>query len=330
MKTRIKNFILNSIRIFLSQFNYAFQKPSYITLDITHNCNLHCQHCHFWKTPKSSHITFDQFKIIIDKLKLWVPSRQLQITGGEPFLIPNILKMVKYAHDNGFNVHLNTNLNVLTSDNLSSLKSSGISSLSTSIDHYIPTKHNDFRGTPQAFEKTIDSINKIKNLYPDISVYINTVITNINFLSLNKLSKELSKLPVNSLNFQVLIPTFNTNESFKDLIKKNPLWPKSNKLNLKKTEFISNSISQINEMKKYYQSPLREIKKITCTSGHNNFIIDQKGDIRICFNFAPVGNIFTDNPKQIWNSKKAINMRKIIRKCQEACKIVKCNRIDLN
>ncbi len=330
MKHKIKIFILNYIRLFFVRFNHAFLKPSYITIDVTHNCNLHCQHCHFWKTEKTTPFEFRDFKIVIDKLKKWVPKSNLQITGGEPFLVPDFLKMTKYASQNGFHVHVNTNLNALSDKHLLEFGKSGISSISTSLDHYLAVKHNDFRGTPFAFEKTLDSINKIKLLLPKFPIYINTVITNKNYKILDKLSKTFSKLPVDSINFQVLIPTLNTNENFKDLIKKNPLWPKTKKISLSKTDFIANPIFQIQEMKNYYKSPLKVINKITCTSGHNNFIIDQKGDVRICFNFSPVGNILKEEPSNIWNSLKARQMRKNIRKCKEACKIVKCNRVDLN
>lgn len=62
-----------------------------------------------------------------------------------------------------------------------------------------------------------------------------------------------------------------------------------------------------------------------CQIGYRNFAVDPYGNVRICFNFPPVGSLKTDLPKNIWNSPEADEMRKKIMVCDKSCKLLNCN-----
>ena len=66
----------------------------------------------------------------------------------------------------------------------------------------------------------------------------------------------------------------------------------------------------------------------TCKVSEAGLIIDNNGDIKICRNMEPIGNIKEDNIKEAWNSKKAFKVRDKISKCNRSCKILTCNNSD--
>jgi hypothetical protein len=87
---------------------------------------------------------------------------------------------------------------------------------------------------------------------------------------------------------------------------------------------ICNSIEQLNYIKGYYNNPT-EIIKNKCRSGDMNFIVDEYGGVRLCWNMEPIGNILKEEPKEIWYSGFASQNRKEIYKCLKTCRILNCN-----
>lgn len=88
-------------------------------------------------------MTFEQFKRLVDEVKWFIP--KIAIAGyGEPFIKPNLCKMLKYAADAGLFVHLHTNGNLSSSRiHVDELVVSGLRLLTISID----------RATQETYEK---------------------------------------------------------------------------------------------------------------------------------------------------------------------------------
>ena len=77
------------------------------SVEITNNCSFFCEHCYIDKTKKVM-MNFDMFKNIIDQL-LSFNCNSILITGGEPTLNPEFVKMYTYAKEKGMFVSVNTN-----------------------------------------------------------------------------------------------------------------------------------------------------------------------------------------------------------------------------
>jgi radical SAM protein with 4Fe4S-binding SPASM domain len=155
-----------------------------------------------------------------------------------------------------------------------------------------------------------------------------------NLNELENLIKLSSQKKTNGINFQCLLP----NLGIIHPQKQENLWPK-NITKLKRILLkVKNQISTnpnilakpsfIDMVIKYYSNPVKSIKQLQCAAVINNFIIDHKGDVRLCFNLPPIGNIYNSQAKEIWLSHTSKKQRPIIRKCQQNCKIIACNQID--
>jgi hypothetical protein len=341
---KIKFISIITIKVFYQRFlifisknlNKPFNKPTSVIIDITQNCILHCQQCNLWKTKPEKQMTFSQAKKIINKLYDWLGNFYLFFTGGEPLINNDLPKIIKYAQSKGIVCHVNSNAFLIDKKLAKQLINSKLDSISISLDGAKASTHDSLRGTPGTFKKVINAIKLLQN---GPKIYLNTVIMRPNINELTSLIKLAKKEKTNGLNFQCLLPTLATQDNIKDT-QKGLLWPKFKtlksqiqkiiKLNKSQKDTLLADKNYLEQIINYYHDPIATNKKIICAAGINNFIISKKGDVRLCFTMPPIGNILKDSAKQIWISKKAQQQRKNIRNCQQVCKVIGCNKIDIN
>src|SRR5207249_11247764 len=69
-------------------------------VEVTSGCNLKCPMCFAESGPGGTHIDFPTYARMVDRLvELEGVADVLQISGGEPTLHPDIVRMVRYAHE---------------------------------------------------------------------------------------------------------------------------------------------------------------------------------------------------------------------------------------
>ena len=78
-------------------------------------------------------------------------------------------------------------------------------------------------------------------------------------------------------------------------------------------------------MKKYFKDPLKYSENIQCNVGYENLILDEFGNILLCWNMEPIGNILKDDICKLYNNQLASQRRLEIKKCKRTCKILNCN-----
>lgn len=81
--------------------------PLAVSYIITNRCNYTCAYCNRWR-KKGTELTTAQIVDMFRQLKQ-LGTRFMQITGGEPFLRPDLLDVVREAKACGFFVGVNTN-----------------------------------------------------------------------------------------------------------------------------------------------------------------------------------------------------------------------------
>jgi uncharacterized radical SAM superfamily Fe-S cluster-containing enzyme len=80
-------------------------------VELTTSCNLRCPMCYASSGPGGAHLSFDEAKRSIDRLvKVEGRAEVLQLSGGEPTLHPEFLRVLDYAVDQAIDiVMINTN-----------------------------------------------------------------------------------------------------------------------------------------------------------------------------------------------------------------------------
>jgi radical SAM protein with 4Fe4S-binding SPASM domain len=85
------------------------------------------------------------------------------LTGGEPLLRPDLLELVRHTAALGLMVVVGTNAILLDQKKVTQLKEAGVHGVGISLDSLDPAYHDQFRGAPGAWDKTMGAIDACRN-----------------------------------------------------------------------------------------------------------------------------------------------------------------------
>ncbi len=330
------------------------QKPQQITFDVTDRCQMQCVTCSKWKTVASDvidkELTTEDWKKVLLDLKNWLGEGfWFCFSGGEPFLRQDIFEIAEYAHSLGIKVASMTNS--FSIQNLyEKIVDSPIESLNLSLNAINnPLVHDESRGRQGSYEKTIDAIMSLKKLRDEkksnLGINIATILFPENIEEAIPLVEFVTKNHINGIMFQLL----DDKESFhgyfyqKGCNTQGYEMPKELRLRYKNMSkraievidrliemkkaghSIYNSYEQLDAMKVFFNNPDDILKTIKCDVGSTNYAIDPYGDVRLCFNMQPVGNIKENKPEEIWESAKSEKCRELTKTCNMYCRMLNCN-----
>jgi SynChlorMet cassette radical SAM/SPASM protein ScmF len=130
---------------------------------LTSGCNLACQHC--WITPTyqahgdtGGHLDYELFALAIEE-GLPLGLSNVKLTGGEPLLHPDFIRIVDLLREKELSLVIETNGTLLTESLAQYLKEkSTLSSISISLDGATADTHDPFRGVRGSFEKAVQGI----------------------------------------------------------------------------------------------------------------------------------------------------------------------------
>jgi MoaA/NifB/PqqE/SkfB family radical SAM enzyme len=128
-----------------------------VTWKITSACNLNCVHCFVPRGPLGL-TTEEALHVIADFPLLRV--RKVMLTGGEPLVRKDALKLVDACRAAGALVDLNTNLALAGSARIAALHDVGLQEVTTSVDGP-ETIHDRIRGVPGNFKVVTTAISRL-------------------------------------------------------------------------------------------------------------------------------------------------------------------------
>lgn len=141
----------------------------YIQWHFTEQCNLRCSHCYqrSYSQPDLEEEKILSIASVIDKtLGKWGKNGRISLTGGEPFLRPDLLISLLDFFENSSNcrwVGILTNGTLIDDSILSDLKQfKKLKEIQISIDGATSETHDSIRGNGN-FKKTIEGIHKLKH-----------------------------------------------------------------------------------------------------------------------------------------------------------------------
>jgi MoaA/NifB/PqqE/SkfB family radical SAM enzyme len=162
-----------------------------ISIEVTTRCNLNCKNC-FAHADGSElrDINYNKAITILDEARE-LGSTLLSITGGEPLLWDNTIKLMTYAKSIGYEkFFLNTNGHLLTDDLCNSLSTFGDGldiSCSVNGDMCI---HDDIRGAGSYYRVMSGIKTALKH---ELNILVYTVVSRDNLYSIPKFTESLFK-----------------------------------------------------------------------------------------------------------------------------------------
>lgn len=130
-------------------------------LQITERCNLHCAHCFVSAGNQGDTMPTEAVRnVIIPRLK---DCRVISVTltGGEPFVHPDIIEIVRLLKIANIRVGICTNGTLISQDQMETLAKIGNVHFNVSLDGFRPESHGKFRGDKDSFAKTTSAIRQL-------------------------------------------------------------------------------------------------------------------------------------------------------------------------
>lgn len=172
-------------------------------LKLVDGCNLRCFMCEFWHLKRANELTTAEVCTVLDDLRR-LGCQKVHFTGGEIFLRRDAIALFAHAAALGMRVNLTTNGTRIDKPRLKAMLKIPVRSVTLSIDSPVPRLHDELRGRPGAFKRTVRCLDDIlARRGPKTRVRLNTVVSPRNLASLVELPVFLRDRPVDGL---LLIP----------------------------------------------------------------------------------------------------------------------------
>lgn len=309
------------------------EKPKLVVLKPTLNCIANCEHCN----PRSKKFSTDkeislvQYDELLKKLKQ-MGTEQICISGGEPLIYKDIIKLIKLITKNGLKASLNTNGWFLDIKKFNELIDAGLICINLSIDSPIAEEHDRLRSLKGLFNKSITQIKQCKETNIPFRLNLRMVLSKHNYKEISgmiDLARDIKAdilsidmIEADSKNKRFLLSADEIND-FKDnyvpglieKIKKLDIEDKLKDYNIKQIKDIFNT--EFNNIQNFEEGLYwpDDIIKDKCDIPSSFMIIEGDGMVLPCnaveYNRDKIiGNVLENDIEELWYSKKWKEFRK--------------------
>lgn len=201
-------------RLYFNIFRYYRRNQArlhaltYLFWECTLRCNLNCVHCgsDCSKEMLTQDMPLKDFLAVLDTIYPHVNPQKTTIvlTGGEPTMRPDLVRVGKEIQKRGFPWGMVTNAYALKPELFSKLLSAGLRSLTISLDG-LENDHDWFRGQKGSFERAVNAI-RLAAKTPDLLFDVVTCVYQRNISELPALRKFLIDAGVKRWRLFVVFP----------------------------------------------------------------------------------------------------------------------------
>lgn len=271
--------------------------PVTITWEVTLGCNLHCDHCLSGSGPghqRPNELTTDEAKAFIAELDE-MDVFQVNIGGGEPFVRPDILKLLEELTDRGISTCVSTNGTQLDEETLDRIESMDPLFLQVSMDG-LRADNDAIRGEG-VFDAVVETLSRLESR--DIGTTVNTVVTRQNVYDLPEIY-DLAEQHGAGLRLNRFRPSGRGEDAWDRL-----------RLEREQIEYLHGWLEERPDVRTgdsfFYLNALGEVRNNTlkrCGAGSMTCLVDPVGDVYPCaftqWDDLASGNVTEDGFRRAW------------------------------
>ncbi len=323
----------DNLKMYLSRkLNRPLLPPSLFMISLTDNCNLGCKMCacaESAKKYKGEELNTEEIINTIEQIVAWSKQAEVVFSGGEPFIRKDIFRLIDSVCSKKLRLSINTNGSLIDKETADKLVSYPVYHINFSLDGDNSKTNDAIRGQG-VFSKVLEAIKfisaaKKKNgsIYPLVSLNVTMMKENITGISnFVPLAKEHD---VNNVFFQPVVfdntnvqgesesicPNENELENLIAILKKVGLESKGEQLYIQ--------IPDLALLRDYFLPAKVDTskRKWRCFVGYSRMSISSFGHVYSCS--EKFGEIRENSLKEIWYSKKAVEIRKKFNNCRKFC-----------
>ncbi|MDP2924132.1 MAG: radical SAM protein [Candidatus Omnitrophota bacterium] len=322
--------------------------PTFCLLVVSKKCNFKCKMCNMWKNisrpTERKELTMEEIKGFVDDLKkVTITPIFIHLIGGEALLREDLIEIIAYIRESGFNSSITTNGYYIDEDMAKRIVESRLTGLFLSLDGLKEKTHDYLRGVKGSYRRVMNAIELLdkyrgNNKTNRLSIGITMTIMEKNLDEVIDLAEWVnSNDKINDLFFNACLQPFDCDNYQRDWFthqEHREIWPQGiDKICgilerlaiLKENGYkICNPPEQLRLIKGYFKNPYRFIheQKIKCPRGDLAPEINAYGDISMCFNMPALSNIRERKFSEVWFSKEMQRAREEINSCKKDCDAV--------
>ena len=284
------------------------------TVIVTYRCNARCTMCNRYKAPSRP----DE-EISIETIKKLPKMYFTNITGGEPFIREDLPEIVRELYKKSDRIVISTN-GFFTDRIIKLCKEFPNVGIRISIEGLEQT-NNEIRGLNDGFNKGYSTLKKLVEMkHPDVGFGMTVQDKNAkDLVALYDLSNEMG----------MEFATASLHNSFYFVEAKNIIHDRP--MVAKEFENLINKLLASKSPKKWFRAYFNhglinyiygQKRLLPCDMAFDTFFIDPYGDVMPCNGTKckqVMGNLNEQTWDELWNSKKAEDVRNTVRHCSRNC-----------
>jgi radical SAM protein with 4Fe4S-binding SPASM domain len=305
-------------------------KPVRVQAQINERCNYRCLSCTFWRLPHyNEELTIEQWQNALRSLKDFIGRYAITFLGGEPFLKPGFMQLLEFGHEEGLGCGIVTNGSLLRGETIRRLVAAQPIFLDISVDGPTPGTHDKSRGVPgslAAIERAIGALREASAKQGTrLAIRIKTVLHALNYHSMPDMATWTVRVGAACVDINPVNRW--SPETYSDL------WigpDRMAELSAVVAELIQQrrtglpivtSEDQLKTIPDHFLG--RKISPPTgrCHAGLRNYFIGPSGDVMVCSDFAPIGNVREQDARAIWQGDEARLRRQQTVECKRGCPV---------
>jgi len=303
--------------------------PPFLILFINSICNQKCEHCFYWRNlNRRDDLTRDELFALSRSLGR---IENLNLSGGEPFLRPEFAEICRQfiQHNKVRQIYVPTN-GSFTERTVKQItgtlqeKDLDLFVAELSLDG-LGEFHNKFRGSPGAFEKsmqTYDALAELQARDPRLRIHAISTATDVNMKEIERLTVYLyERCPKMDHHNLAMIRGDRKNPSLQGpgLEQYQRLYRHVKQVWALREQGRYGSIVEPMLQWAKIRTAEKQQQVVPCRAGILNAVVYSNGDVSVCESHSPLGNLRERSFNDIWSSPEAQALRTSIANRECSC-----------
>jgi len=296
--------------------------PPYLVLFINSICNMKCEHCFYWQQlNQRDDLTFEELVALSENLG---PLENLNLSGGEPFIRKEFAAVCRqFVQRNGVKEIYTPSNGWYTKKTIDAVRETlkeptlKVLTVELSLDG-MPEFHDTFRVTKNAFRKsmeTYDALAELQKEDPRLQIHSNSTATDDNMDEVKRLTTYLfERCPQMSHHNLAVIRGDRKNPTLKGpkIQEYADLYDYVRRLWAPREESRYGAIVEPMLQHVKVEAMKKGAQHVPCRAGVLSAVVHANGDIGLCEQHPPIGNLRQNTFMEIWHSPKANALRRQI------------------
>lgn len=297
--------------------------PPFLILFINSICNMKCEHCFYWQELNSpDDLTFDELVSLSRELG---PIENLNLSGGEPFLRKEFGAICReFIRNNGVKEIYVPSNGFYTDKTIKQIretlqeKSLKIFAIELSLDG-MPEFHDTFRVTKNSFKKAMETYDALAELQKEdsrLQIHSISTATATNMEDIKRLTTFLyDRCPQMSHHNLALIRGDRKNPTLQGpkLAEYEGLYEYVRRLWAPRERARYGSVVEPMLQWAKVKTAREQRQVVPCKAGILSAVVHANGNIALCEQHEPIGNLRKNSFMEIWYSEEARKLRASIK-----------------